>query len=604
MESKEIVVQISGQAENSSNNSGSSDGSNNEVNKTTWTSDEVSYLMTQRQEQIYELEGRITTLDHKNSKIETEMGEAKDMVEKLKAERESLKMISDLRYSALETRIRELIKEEIHMKQKMDRMEIEMSMNNLCITHVDLIKELEKTVAEMKHQISQERLEHQKQLKNAKISENRESTFLEDDASTVIKQIVEKKGEVDEEASMGDGIGSGRGKTGRSIQQYEIQRLRETLRAHGPIRFFKESDYIFQLHEMRVLENYEYAASFEDTMQWDQIVKIVENNDDLAARHKYYSNLILEAAGKVKDEGSGILNYITVFETNYKSLYQGLDIHTLIEKFIFFLPINIKNEVKVRIEESKSNDGTFPHTNLNNWIMVTRDIANKKEKELHEEQTRLRTLELNNGQQITSFTKSKFKKNIKSNFYNQDSNSTDQDNDFIEKNKELLLRIIQDFKPTNVTSNTNNSNNNSNIKNNSNINNNNNNSKISDGTTPSSVKPFTGKCHNCGKEGHKSKQCRASDSWITALVDTGCSHSIISPTLINKDMKSSDCKVIIIKCERMAQTNIKVRSKHENELEYQMKLYCVNTQHKMIIGLDFLGSADIFIHKGIPHQKV
>ncbi|KAM9973421.1 hypothetical protein ACTFIW_010510 [Dictyostelium discoideum] len=541
MESKEIIVQVSEQNENSSNNSGSSDGSNNEVAKT-WTSDEVNYLMTQRQDQIYELESRIITLDHKNSKIETEISEAKDMVEKLKAERESLKMISDLRYSALETRIRELIKEEFLTKQKMERMQIEMSMNNLCITHVDLIKELEKTVAEMKHQISQERLEHQKQLKNAKIPENREGTFLEDDTSTVIKQIVEKKGEGDEEASMGDGIGSGRGKTGRSIQQYEIQRLRETLRAHGPIRFFKELDYIFQLHEvfstqnrirlvkMRVLENYEYAASFEDTMQWDQIVKIVDNNDDLAARHKYYSNLILEAAGKVKDEGSGILNYITVFETNNKSLYQGLDIHTLIEKFIFFLPINIKNEVKVRIEESKSNDGTFPHTNLSNWIMVTRDIANKKEKELHEEQTRLRTLELNNGQQITSFTKSKFKKNIKSNFYNQDNNTTDQDNDFIEKNKELILRIIQDFKPTNVTSNSNNSinsnsnlnsinsnsnlnnNNNNNSKNNSNINSNNNNSKNGDGTTPSSVKPFTGKCHNCGKEGHKSKQCRASKS--------------------------------------------------------------------------------------------
>ncbi|KAM9973422.1 hypothetical protein ACTFIW_010511 [Dictyostelium discoideum] len=71
-------------------------------------------------------------------------------------------------------------------------------------------------------------------------------------------------------------------------------------------------------------------------------------------------------------------------------------------------------------------------------------------------------------------------------------------------------------------------------------------------------------------------------------------------------MKSSDCKVIIssaidserIKCERMVQTNITFRSKHDNELECQMKLYCVNTQHKMIIGLDFLGSADIFIHKG------
>ncbi|KAM9973570.1 hypothetical protein ACTFIW_010672 [Dictyostelium discoideum] len=221
-------------------------------------------------------------------------------------------------------------------------------------------------------------------------------------------------------------------------------------------------------------------------MNLEQIQAIVAKNDDSAARHIYYKELVLGAARKITAKGAGILNYISVFEANYKQLHIGLSSHALVDEFIFFLPGDIKELLRTKAEEEK--------------IAVTKEYATVKERVLSEDMTRKRTLEINNNNNavlnVINNVKNNGKlNNVKNSFRVEGSTSTDQA--WFEMNKVKILKLLQEVKvpavvensttapnPTTTTTTT--------------INN----------STPSSGK-IAGKCFNCNKVGHRAVDCRS-----------------------------------------------------------------------------------------------
>ncbi|KAN0032865.1 hypothetical protein ACTFIV_006797 [Dictyostelium citrinum] len=618
------------------NNSNGSNKSEEGLNE-----QEISYLksLADDNSRTLALVQKINSLEAMNLQLleEKRINELKRLENEGRFEGE--RMFFKSKVSTLEIEIMKLVKAEMELKREMSRLEI----SGGCMTHENQIREQQELIKDLKSELSYSRSEiarvreENEQLRNDK-SSKREGTFLDEENNTVIAKVKpQQKNEIRDDISISN-AGSGKGKTGRSIGVEEINELRETLKNHGPVKFFEGLENVFQLHEvktlankirllkMKILNHCEYVNLIDNNMNMEQIQAIVAKNDDSAARHLYYKELVLNAARKITAKGAGILNYISVFEANYKQLHIGLSAHALIEEFIFFLPGEIKEFLRMKLEEERIKKGESEIT-LTSWIVTTKEFATNKERVLSEDQTRKRTLQITNNNAVANVINnvkinSKFNK-AKNNFRVENSVS---DQNWTEQNKAAILKLIQDFKPSVVVDNTNLATTTATVN------------TTTTSTAPSSGR-IAGKCFNCNKVGHKTVDCRSEqnllqqlqinsidftsgihnqkekygirikvgDIWITALIDTGCSHSVIHPSLV-KEMKIKSCKVIVanaiedsrVNCKKSVECNIHFNSRYDNELQCNFTFYVVeNCNHKAILGLDFLGSSEISFEKKI-----
>ncbi|KAM9981132.1 hypothetical protein ACTFIY_003430 [Dictyostelium cf. discoideum] len=556
-------------------NNNNSDGSGNSNNG----SDDSNVSVLNEGERRY-----LMSMGEQNLKV-TELTERVDELVKVN-EVLTLKVREDSRNedSSLEKQLEKYVVNEVLLQEKLIRAEASTS----CKTHLETIRELENQLKEMKDELSR------------KVWREKESTFLDEEAGS--KTHANKTGippteKVEDELDRASTIDVTKGKTGRTIMDQEIKKLRETLKAHGPVKFFKDLEYTFQLHEvttlsnkirlikMKILDHCDYVNTIEDNMSLEQVQEV--------------------SARKITVDGAGILNYISTFEANYKTVYSGMDLHSLIEKFTFFLPSVIKIELKKKINEAKEERGVLEATNFGNWIAVTRDMAIEKERINQEELTRMRTLELtdsnNNNNQFNNLFKNKFNNKTKTQFK-------------IEvPNLETLVKMLQEVKvassPEQKT-----------IETTTNVN-----------STPSSVKEsvsiakldtnllhevnqlidqlqinaldFTGSHNQREKYGMRIK----GERWVTALIYTGCSHSVIHPSLIDKTIKITDCNTIVtstiettkVNCNKLVSYNVNLNSKYYNELKFNWKFHVIEKSNHNVIGLDFLGSSEISFDKAV-----
>ncbi|KAK5575714.1 hypothetical protein RB653_006848 [Dictyostelium firmibasis] len=88
---------------------------------------------------------------------------------------------------------------------------------------------------------------------------------------------------------------------------------------------------------------------------------------------------------------------------------------------------------------------------------------------------------------------------------------------------------------------------------------------------------------------------KVGDKWVTALIDLGVTHSLMNTKLITKSMKVNDCNVKITnplnklatQCRMLVETTMEFMSKH-NELGCNMKFYCIEMAHEVVLGMDSL----------------
>ncbi|KAN0036283.1 hypothetical protein ACTA71_010438 [Dictyostelium dimigraforme] len=170
-----------------------------------------------------------------------------------------------------------------------------------CITHLNEIKSLSDTAKEMKSEIGQLKAElervmvendHLRADKQAK----KEITFLDEEHSMGSEDKIKlvAKNEVRDNGSEYGAI-QGKGKTGKNITNEEANKVKEVLKNHGPVKFFKELENVFQMHEvitldnrirvikMKILDHCNYVDRISSNMNWKQIMELVANNDDSAS---------------------------------------------------------------------------------------------------------------------------------------------------------------------------------------------------------------------------------------------------------------------------------------------------------------------------------
>ncbi|KAN0050849.1 hypothetical protein ACTA71_004145 [Dictyostelium dimigraforme] len=275
---------------------------------------------------------------------------------------------------------------EFELRKQITRLEV----NGDCITHLNEIKSLSDTIKEMKTEIGQLRTEVERvvvendQLKAEKQSK-KEITFLDEEHSIggEDKGKLASKNEIRDNGSEYGAIQS-KGKTGKNITNEEASKVKEVLKNHGPVKFFEELENVFQMHEvitldnrirvikMKILDHCNYVDRISSNMNWKQIMELVANNDDSASRQLYYKELVSNAARKVQRNGAGLLDYISVFEANYKQLHNGKTTSVIIEEFTSLMPYNIVEKVDATIDKRES-------ISLENWFTKTREYATKKE---------------------------------------------------------------------------------------------------------------------------------------------------------------------------------------------------------------------------------
>ncbi|KAM9983886.1 hypothetical protein ACTFIY_000598 [Dictyostelium cf. discoideum] len=190
-----------------------------------------------------------------------------------------------------EKQLEKYVVNEVLLQEKLIRAEASTS----CKTHLETIRELENQLKEMKDELSR------------KVWREKESTFLDEEAGS--KTHANKTGippteKVEDELDRASTIDVTKGKTVRTIMDQEIKKLRKTLKAHGPVKFFKDLEYTFQLHEvttlsnnirlikMKILDHCDYVNTIEDNMSLEQVQEVAKNNDNSAARLRYYLDLI------------------------------------------------------------------------------------------------------------------------------------------------------------------------------------------------------------------------------------------------------------------------------------------------------------------------